>query len=326
MTTPSHSLEMWPQIVADAVLAQVTSPNVPSLAAIRGISPAEPWPSLAKVSGARIGNSGGSETYRSAFRGLARGIRQSEQPDASRSGRRTSRRRTRRWRRDHKHSLELTPTCSSDEPGVVIVAHMGDLVAHMVSTMLRYDEIPVWEIDPHELESVDFDVRQSIIHLQGCPVRGLLLRSSNCPATDPGQAVTGRLCGDPSVTASWLAAASLGPMRVINSYDSESWRNGAGWSVWERRLSSSGVPIPGDSDPDPSDTQVSLIVCGEVVTGDDSATVHAAGEVLEAAGVRLAEVSTLDDGTVAAIDTQPNITDAASARRTAVRVIDYVAA
>ena len=321
MVAPAHSLEIWPQIVADAV-AQVTSPNVPTLAAMRGISAREAWPSgLVKVSGARNGTGRGSETYRSAFRGLAPGKRHSEQPDASRSGRRTARARRRR----RKDSVRLTPSCTSGEPGIAIVAHPGDLMAHMVSTMLRYDQIPVWEIDPHQLASVEFNVRRNVIHIQDCPVGGLLLRSSLCPATDPDQAITSQLCGDPSVTASWLAAASLGPMRVINSYDSESWRNGAGWSVWERRLSSSGVPIP-RYDPDPADTQVSLLVCGEVVDGADSDTVHAAGDVLEAAGVRLAAVSTLDNGAVAGIDTQPNISDAASARRAAVRVIDYVAA
>ncbi len=326
MVTPAHSLEIWPQIVAGAV-AQVTSPNVPSLAAMRGVSPGEPWPlELDKARGARFGNSRGSETNRSAFRGRTQGKRRSEQPAASRSGRRTS---IGSWRerRRRKDTLQLTPTCAGDDPGIVIVAHAGDLVAHMVSTMLRYDQIPVWEIDPHQIGSVEFDLRSNVVHIQDCPVRGLLLRWSRCPQTNLEQPITGRLCGDPAVTASWLAAASLGPMRVINSYDSESWRNGAGWPVWERRLSSSGVPIPLNSDdPDPGDVQMSLLVCGEVVTGKDSDTVRAAGEVLEAAGVRLAEVATLDDGTVAGINTQPDITDAASARRAAVRVIDYVAA
>lgn len=327
MVTPSHGLEIWPQIVADAVLAQVTSPNVPKLAAMRGISPINPRPpELAKISGARNGNSRGPETYRSAFRGVTHGKRHSEQPDASRSGRHTSSRRSRRWRRSRRDSLSLTPTCSSSEPGILIVAHPGDLVAHMVSTMLRYDQIPVWEVDPHDLGSIEFDVRRSIVHIQDCPVRGLLLRPSHCLNSDPTPTITGRLCGDPAVTASWLAAASLGAIRVINSYDSESWRNGAGWSVWERRLSSSGVPIPNSSDPNQDNTQVSLLVCGDVVAGEESEVVHAAGEVLQAAGVRLAEVSTLANGAVAAIDTQPNITNAASARRAAVRIIDYVAA
>ncbi len=291
---------------------------------MRGITPGESWPSeLAKARDARNGNGRGLETYRSAFRGRWSGKRQSEQAGAARSGRRTSKTRVRRRRR--KEALELTPSCESAEPGIVIVAHAGDLVAHMVSTMLRYDQIPVWEVDPHQLVALDCDVRRNVVHIQGCPVRGLLLRTSSCPQADLDDTVSGQLCGDPAVTASWLAAASLGPMRVINSYDSESWRNGAGWSVWERRLSSSGVPIP-DVRPDPADTQVSLLACGEVVAGADSDSVHAAGEVLKAAGVRLAAVSTLDDGTVADIDTQPRIIDAASARRAAVRVIDYVAA
>ncbi len=323
MVTPAHSLEIWPQIVADAI-TQVTSPNVPSLAAMRGVSPGASWPTELAARDARNGDGRGLETYRSAFRGLTPGKRQSEQPDATRSGRRTSTTK-RRKRRHRKKALELAPSCTTGEPGIVIVAHPGDLVAHMVSTMLRYDEIPVWEIDAHQLANVDFDVRRNVVHIQDCPVRGLLLRYPLCPATDSEDAITGQLCGDPAVTASWLAAASLGPMRVINSYDSESWRNGAGWPVWERRLSSSGVPIP-INDPDPADTQVSLLVCGEVVSGADIETVHAAGDILEAAGVRLAAVATLDDGTVAGIDTQPNVTDAASARRAAVRVIDYVAA
>ena len=58
MVTPAHSLEIWPQIVAGAV-AQVTSPNVPSLAAMRGVSPGEPWPlELDKARDARFGKCG----------------------------------------------------------------------------------------------------------------------------------------------------------------------------------------------------------------------------------------------------------------------------
>ncbi|NIV36480.1 MAG: hypothetical protein GWN58_45705, partial [Anaerolineae bacterium] len=46
----------------------------------------------------------------------------------------------------------------------MIVAHAGDLVAHMVSTMLRYDQIPVWEVDPHQLVALDCDVRRNVVH------------------------------------------------------------------------------------------------------------------------------------------------------------------
>jgi hypothetical protein len=194
----------------------------------------------------------------------------------------------------------------------------------MVSTFLRYDDIPVWDISPHQLGDLQYEIRRGELYLQDCPIDGVMLRWSRCP--DEGL-TSGQHCGDPLVIASWLAAADLGRTRIVNSYDSESWRGGAGWAVWEHRLSESGVPTlqtPSSGRKDRRGLATSVIACGEVIDGPRSASVLATAGILAASGVQLATVDTLPDGTVTNVDTQPDIIEARTARRAANSIIDHM--
>ena len=226
-----------------------------------------------------------------------------------------------RWRRSREVPFELTPSCESDRPGVLVVAHSGDLVAHMVSTFLRYDDIPVWDVSPHRLADLQYQVRRDAIYLQGSPIGGVMLRWSRC---DEGP-TSSQHCGDPLVIASWLAAADLGRTRVVNNYDAESWRGGTGWAVWEHRLSESGVPTL-EAGRIARGMRQSLVACGEIIDGPADDSIHETREVLLGSGVQLATVFTLEDGTVAGVDTQPDVTDAAAARHAAVAIIDHMTA
>ncbi len=228
------------------------------------------------------------------------------------------------WRKAEDAPLVLTPSCDSDQPGVVVVAHQGDLVAHMVSTFLRYDDIPVWDVSPHQLAKVQYFVRPDALYIQGLPVRGVMLRWSRCPDKAGAGLTESDHCGDTMVIASWLAAADKGPIRMVNNYDSESWRGGTGWSVWEQRLAQVGVTTV-EADQPAGRTLGSLVACGNVVAGPTGKNVKAAAGMLKESGVQLATVTTLPTGTVANIETQPNIQDARLARRAAVSIIEHMA-
>ncbi|MBT8248655.1 MAG: hypothetical protein KJN81_00210 [Acidimicrobiia bacterium] len=228
------------------------------------------------------------------------------------------------WRRSEEAPLVLTPSCESDRPGVVVVGHRGDLVAHMVSTFLRYDDIPVWDVSPHQLAKVQYFVRPDALYIQGSPVRGVMLRWSRCPDKAGAGLTDSEHCGDTMVIASWLAAADKGPIRMVNNYDSDSWRGGTGWSVWERRLSQVGVSTIESGQP-AGRTLRSLVACGNVVAGPGGKNVQTAAGMLKDSGVQLATVTTLPTGRVANIETQPNIQDARLARRAAVSIIEHMA-
>jgi hypothetical protein len=202
-------------------------------------------------------------------------------------------------------------------PGVVIIASPSDLLAQLVAMSLLYAHVPTCQLDPGELADVEVKWHGTGVTVNGQPIRGLLWR-----ALQPG----GRSL-EPTVLASWLAAASFPSVRAINSYDPDAWRRGAGWSVWEDRLGRSGVPVrpPQERLSAPAGTR-SLVVCGEVVCGPDTPGVSAAAGVLADSGVRLAAVTSLPDGTVSDVDPQPEIDDSVQARRAVTRITDYLAA
>ena len=221
------------------------------------------------------------------------------------------------------------PSNPSGAPVVVIMASAGDRLAELVTQLLAYDEVPVWNLEPHQLQDHPLRLHQGVATIEGQVVRGLLLRAAAClEADDDEQQVIGRLCGDPTLAATWLTAASLTSVQAINSYDADAWRRGAGWSVWVNRLGDSGVPVfcSRDRHPSPAELATSLVVCGEVVDGPCPNSVSAAANVLSDSGVRLATVSTLVDGTVSGVDTQPRFTHGRAARRAALRVSDYLVA
>ncbi len=132
---------------------------------------------------------------------------------------------------------------------------------------------------------------------------------------------------DPRITASWLAAASFPSMRAVNAYDPTAWRRGAGWSVWKDRLGECGVPVqPPPERHSTSSGTLSLVACGAVVAGPETAYVSAAAAALESSGIRLATVTSLPDGRVSNVDAQPQVTDSLKARRAAARLANYLAA
>jgi hypothetical protein len=205
---------------------------------------------------------------------------------------------------------------SPDRPGVVVVAVPSDLLAQLVATSLLYAHVPTCQLSPSNLSEVDLEWHGDQITINGQPVSGLLWRTG--PAA-------GSL--DPRVTASWLAAASFPSMRAVNAYDPTAWRRGAGWSVWKDRLDECGVPVqPPPERHSTSSGTSSLVACGAVVTGPETACVSAAAEALESAGVRLASISSLPDGRVSNIDAQPQVNESVDARRAAARIADYLAA
>lgn len=216
----------------------------------------------------------------------------------------------------------------SGRPIVVILAHTGDRLAELVSELLVSDDIPVLNLEPEKLAENRLRLHRGVATIEGQVVRGLLLRAATCLEADDEQQVIGRLCGDPTLAATWLAAASLASVRAINSYDAEAWRRGAGRSVWVSRLGDCGVPVfcSRDRHPSPAESTTSLVVCGEIIEGPNTAAVTTAAGVLRACGVQLATVSTLPDGTVSDVDTQPRFDSVWAARRAARRVTEFLVA
>lgn len=229
-------------------------------------------------------------------------------PEASPAGRHTSPRFA------TERSAARNPT-DTTQPGVVIIAAPSDLLAQLVATTLLYAHVPTCQLDPAELSHVELGWHGRSVTLNGQPIRGLLWR-----ALRPG---SGQL--KPKTVASWLAVASWPTMRAINSYDSEAWCRGAGWSVWGDRLADGGVPIQPEPDPAAAPSR-SLVVCGAVVSGPETGTVKAAAATLQRSGVRLASVTSLPTGRVTDVDPQPDVTDSVDARRAAARIANYLAA
>lgn len=220
------------------------------------------------------------------------------------------------------------PPNPSQRPVVVIMAHPGDKLAGLVSQVLAYDDVPVWKLEPHQLLRHPLRLRQGVATIEDQVVRGLLLRAAACLEADDEQQVIGRLCGDPVLAATWLAAASLASVQAINCYDADAWRRGAGWSVWVSRLGDSGVPVfcSRDRHPSPAELATSLVVCGEVIDGPRPASVATTARVLRDSGVQLATVHSLVDGTVSGVDTQPRLIPGPAARRAAIRVSQFLVA
>ncbi|MBT8217781.1 MAG: hypothetical protein HKN74_02460 [Acidimicrobiia bacterium] len=245
---------------------------------------------------------------RYALLGRARSSRWGELPEASPAVRHTS-------PRFATERSAARSTADTGQPGVVIIAAPSDLLAQLVATTLLYAHVPTCQLDPSELSSVELGWHGRSVTLNGQPIRGLLWR-----ALRPG---SGHL--KPKTVASWLAVASWPTMRAINSYDSEAWCRGAGWSVWGDRLADGGVPVQPEPDPAAAPSR-SLVVCGAVVSGPDTGPVKAAAATLQKSGVRLASVTSLPTGRVSNVDPQPEVSDSVDARRAAARIANYLAA
>jgi hypothetical protein len=205
---------------------------------------------------------------------------------------------------------------SGGRPGVVVVAAASDLLAQLVATSLLYAHVPTCQLDPSDLDAVELEWHGDVITIDSHPISGLLWR------TRPE--VTSL---HPRITATWLAAASFPSMRAVNAYDPTAWRRGAGWSVWKDRLDECGVAVepPPDRHSASSGTR-SLVACGAVVAGPETSCVATVTEALESSGVRLASVTSLPNGRVTGVDTQPRVDDSIEARRAAARIASYLAA
>lgn len=268
------------------------------------------------VRGARPETRGpGASRY--ALLDRVRGKRWGELPAAPPAGRHTS---PARFATDTARSgARRRSEGRAKRPGVVIIAAPSDLLAQLVATSLLYAHVPTCQLDPAELADVELEWHGDEITINGQPICGLLWRAPR------GNQVPNPM--DPLVTASWLAAASFPSMRAVNAYDPTAWRRGAGWSVWKDRLGECGVPIQPPPERHSTSSGVpSLVACGAVVAGPETTCVSAAAAALESSGVHLATVTSLPDGRVSNVDTQPQVTDSLNARRAATRIADYLAA
>jgi hypothetical protein len=198
---------------------------------------------------------------------------------------------------------------------VVIISAPSDLLAQLVAMNLLYSHVPTCQVDPEELASIELEWHGCSASVNGNPIRGLLWRTLR-----PGSGAI-----EPKVTASWLAVASLPTMRAVNAYDPDAWCRGAGWSVWGDRLADGGVAVARSDEPHPT-AAPSLVVCGRVIAGQATPAVEAAAGTLEKSGVHLATVTSLPDGRVTDVDSQPEVSHPLHARRAAARIADYLAA
>lgn len=245
---------------------------------------------------------------RYVFLGRVRGKRWGELPAAPPTGRHTS------APRFVTEASASESDQSSGRPGVVIVAPPSDFLAQLVAISLMYDHVPTCQLDPKNLAEIELTVSGSGVSVNGHAVSGLLWRAG----------VNNREL-DPLTMASWMAAASR--VRAVNAYDPDAWRRGADWSVWKVRLGEGGVPVRPPYETDfPSPETTSLIACGKVVSGPETAPVVAAAGALEKSGVRLSTVTAIPDGPVTSVDAQPHTLTSLGARRAAARVANYIAA
>lgn len=232
----------------------------------------------------------------------------------------------RRWRRGGGSFARraVAPPSDLERPGILVVSAVGDPLARTVALLLADADIPVLHVVPEGLAELEYETHMGRVYVAGMPLRGLVLRSG-CP--DSAGPLRDDFSYSPSVMASWLAIASAPSVRAVNYYDAGAWTSGCGWPHWAKRLSGAGVRLYSYDDLGfGGDIQVSVVACGAVVSGPETKAVKDAAEVLQADGVRLATVTTLTNGGVADVNTQPAIVDPATARRAAVRITNYLAA
>jgi hypothetical protein len=148
------------------------------------------------------------------------------------------------------------------------------------------------------------------------------------------------------IGAAWLAALNLDSVLAVNRYDATAWFEGLGWPVWRRWLAAAGVPLSpfafgdaGAEDLDgwhpyatglrealpPASTRrilgaaftaslsaaTVLAVAGVPPRDEMSAAIREAARVLDACGLRIAEIGADAEGRVLAVNPQPSISDEA---------------
>jgi hypothetical protein len=250
---------------------------------------------------------------------------------------------------------------SGDQGCVVIIGDESDSLSMMVAHELQQRKVPVTHFLPSSLANRRVRIRHDSFTVDGQPARGVLWRCVPGATFSADFISEDRSFCDAEVRATWLCAMNLSSVLAVNHYDAAAWFEGPGWTIWRRRLLKAGVPVSSFSygateSPDgwawfpynafhgreaPRSAsrrtlgtalsrrtvkQRSLIVCGEVMTGESSSAVVTAVGVLNRAGIQIAEAATDLEGRILTVNTEPNILDSALAQRASRRIVELYAA
>jgi hypothetical protein len=246
-------------------------------------------------------------------------------------------------------------------PGAVIVGDRSDVLSRTVAEALRSRGHAVRCLAPGGLGDARVRLVGPSFWVDERPVGAILFRARPDAAFAEGFAPSDRRFADAEVGATWLAALHLDSVVAVNRYGPAAWYDGAGWPVWRRLLVEAGVavspfafgagpedaggiealrwhpysglsprPVPGERARRALGAAVtrrvrhrsSVVACGEVVAGEPSGAVLDASAVLDADGVRLAEVVTDAGGDVLTVDARPALADPHAAARAAHRLVE----
>lgn len=241
---------------------------------------------------------------------------------------------------------------STKQPTVVVVSKGSDLLSKFFSEELHLKNIEVKEISEDILGDVQLSLKREVLTIEGHPIIGILFRA--IPSStftknfiDEDQ----RFC-DAEIRATWLAALHLDSILVVNRYDAIAWFEGVNWPVWRRRFIQGGLPVSrfifGDfnvkgrwswypykySLPYPPPSKImcqfmgsaltpyvkrhaSLVVCNEIVSGEEKPSAIAASNFLTNKGIQIAKITSDQKGLIVTVDTQPEISEARIAKRAA---------
>jgi hypothetical protein len=239
---------------------------------------------------------------------------------------------------------------------VVIVGDPGDVLSRTVAEALSARGHGVRRIAPGGLGDARVRLAGPSFWVDGRLVGAILFRARPDAAFAVGFAPPDRRFADAEVGATWLAALHLDSVVAVNRYGPAAWYDGAGWPVWRRLLVEADVPVSpfafGAAPEDAAGTEAlrwhpysglsprpvpggrargalgaavtprvrhrsCVVACREVVAGEPSGAVLNAVAVLDAAGVRLAEVVADAAGAVLSVDARPALADPRPAARAA---------
>ncbi len=242
-------------------------------------------------------------------------------------------------------------------PCILIVRYEQDALADAVAAQMQARGSVVRQLAPSALAGMRLTLAGDVFLIDDHPVAGALFRVAPDTTFSRGFRVEDQAFCDAEVGAVWLAATHLDSVLAINQYDAVAWYEGAGWSVWRRRLLQSGLPLSAfafgnaavqgsafwypystntvRADPDQVvqrvmacarsshvGQQTSIVVCKQVITGLRLPDVLLAAEHLAEAGVLIAAITTDADDRLLVVDSQPFVLDIAAAERAAASLVD----
>jgi hypothetical protein len=231
---------------------------------------------------------------------------------------------------------------SAYQPSVVIVSEFTDTLASAVAVKLQSEGIYVVQTAPYDLGDLRVTLHEDEFIVNDSPVSGILFRSLPNSTLSQGFPIEDRGFCDSELRAVWLAALHLPRILAINRYDAEAWFEAVGWPVWRRKLVEQEIhvspfvfggvvqenlrfwhpytsllarPVPdngtvqmlGSALTQSVRQQESLVVCGEVISGEILPVVVDTMNVLEKAGVWIASIATDSDATICSVNTLPTI-------------------